>query len=171
MLIQYFSILSRYRSGTDTIILLSIGLFRNLRTNWIKCIYYYCRFKRSFRGSHPTRVLVIQISSNFFLIPLCRALCVRYTLLCQIIRITFQGGIRQSQTSQIDRPFHFCRYVDAGDGGHLFSFPVSVFELIEFPVRWNAVPDISGRNKTTFFYLSRLSEIIRPAIPEKLALL
>jgi hypothetical protein len=32
-------------------------------------------------------------------------------------------------------------------GGHLLSFPASVFELVRFPVRWSAAPDVFGMSK------------------------
>lgn len=31
--------------------------------------------------------------------------------------------------------------------GHLLSFPASVFELVRFPARWSAAPDVFGTSK------------------------
>jgi len=89
--------------------------------------------------------IVIQISSDVTHFSLCQAQC---PLLDQIIRITFQGGIRQSQTIQFE-PFDFRRWEKTykRNEGHLLSFPVSVFELVQFPARWSAALDVFGTSK------------------------
>lgn len=58
-----------------------------LHTNWIKCIYYYCRFKQSSYDSYSMlRGLLFRFHQMSLIFLLCQAQC---PLLSQIIRITF----------------------------------------------------------------------------------
>lgn len=88
---------------------------RPVRINWIKRIHHCCHYKRS-----SSCELLIRRRSWLFRFHQTSLLLDRATMpsLGQIICITFQGGIRQSQASQIGPASLFSPLVRTGETPH-----------------------------------------------------